>query len=314
MAQEAPAVTPPGSLGRRISAFFYRHPRAKLALMLLPWLTFFVVLYLGSLGALLAQSFYRLEEFTGLVDETLSLDTYAKLFDRANLDIIFRTFAMASAVTVACAVIAFPISYFMTKFARERTKTLLFLAVLMPLWSSYLVRVYSWKQILARDGIFFWFVDLLQLDGVLEWALRAPVVGGPSLSQSYLGMWMVFVYIWLPYMILPLQASLERVPDSLLEASEDLGATPRKTFREVIFPLALPGLVAGSIFTFSLTLGDFIIPTIIGDSSLFIGAAVYIHQGTAGNLPLAAAFSVVPIVIMGFYLFGAKRMGAFDAL
>lgn len=282
--------------------------------MLLPWLTFFVVLYLGSLGALLAQSFYRLEEFTGLVDETFSFDTYAKLFDRANLDIIFRTFAMASAVTVACAVIAFPISYFMTKFARERTKTLLFLAVLMPLWSSYLVRVYSWKQILARDGIFFWFVDLLQLDGVLEWALRAPVVGGPSLSQSYLGMWMVFVYIWLPYMILPLQASLERVPDSLLEASEDLGATPRKTFREVIFPLALPGLVAGSIFTFSLTLGDFIIPTIIGDSSLFIGAAVYIHQGTAGNLPLAAAFSVVPIVIMGFYLFGAKRMGAFDAL
>lgn len=282
--------------------------------MLLPWLTFFVVLYLGSLGALLAQSFYRLEEFTGLVDETFSFDTYAKLFDRANLDIIFRTFAMASAVTVACAVIAYPISYFMTKFARERTKTLLFLAVLMPLWSSYLVRVYSWKQILARDGIFFWFVDLLQLDGVLEWALRAPVVGGPSLSQSYLGMWMVFVYIWLPYMILPLQASLERVPDSLLEASEDLGATPRKTFREVIFPLALPGLVAGSIFTFSLTLGDFIIPTIIGDSSLFIGAAVYIHQGTAGNLPLAAAFSVVPIVIMGFYLFGAKRMGAFDAL
>jgi putative spermidine/putrescine transport system permease protein len=308
--------TDPGSrtLGKTISAFFHRHPRVKLALMLAPGLIFFVVLYLGSLGALLAQSFYRLEEFTGLIDETLSLDTYQRLFDRANLDIIFRTVAMAAAVTIACAVIAYPISYFMAKFASARVRSLLFLAVLMPLWSSYLVRVYSWKQILARDGIFFWFVDTLHLGGVLDWALGAPVVGGPSLSQSYLGMWMVFVYIWLPYMILPLQASLERVPDSLIEASEDLGAVPGKTFREVIFPLALPGLVAGSIFSFSLTLGDFIIPTIIGDSSLFIGAAVFIHQGTAGNLPLAAAFSVVPMVIMAFYLFGAKRLGEFDAL
>ena len=184
----------------------------------------------------------------------------------------------------------------------------------MPLWSSYLVRVYSWKLILAREGIVSWFLERAHLQGALDWALTAPVIGGPSLSQSFLGMFIVFVYIWLPYMILPLEASLERVPDSYLEASSDLGASGRLTFRKVVFPLALPGLIAGSIFTFSLTLGDFIIPTIIGNSSLFLGAAVYIQQGTAGNLPLAAAFAVVPIVIMGLYLFGARRLGAFEAL
>jgi putative spermidine/putrescine transport system permease protein len=221
---------------------------------------------------------------------------------------------MAASVTVACALIAFPVSYYMARYASRRIKPVLYAAILLPLWSSYLVRVYSMKLILAREGVLFWFLDKLGLNGVVDWALKVPAIGGPSLSQSYLGMFIVFVYIWLPYMILPLEASLQRVPGSLLDASSDLGAKPRRTFREVILPLAMPGLIAGSIFTFSLTLGDFIIPTIIGNSSFFLGAAVYVHQGVAGNLPMAAAFSVVPIVVMGLHLFAAKRAGAFEAL
>jgi len=221
---------------------------------------------------------------------------------------------MALAVTAACAAIAFPIAYYMARFATPRVKAALYLTVLMPLWTSYLVRVYSWKFILAKEGVLAWFVDRLGLQPVLQFFLDLPVIGGPSLSQSFLGMWIVFVYTWLPYMVLPLAASLERVPESFVEASEDLGGRPRLTFRRVILPLALPGLVAGSIFTFSLTLGDFIIPTIIGNSSFFIGATVYIQQGTAGNLPLAAAFAAVPMAIMAVYLVLARRAGAFEAL
>jgi putative spermidine/putrescine transport system permease protein len=302
------------SLPRRVSRFFFRRPVLRLVLLLSPGLLWLVVLYLGSLAALLAQSFYRLEEFTGLVVKQFGLSTYRALFERANVDIFVRTVSMAAAVTVACAMIAFPLAYYIARNASRRTKALLYLAVLMPLWSSYLVRVYSWKLILARDGVFSWFVERMGLQPALDFLLGLPVIGGPSLSQSSLGMFVVFVYTWLPYMILPLEAALERVPGSFLEASGDLGARPSLTFRRIVLPLALPGLVAGSIFTFSLTLGDFIIPTIIGDSSFFIGAAVFVQQGTAGNLPLAAALSVVPMVIMALYLFGAKRAGAFQAL
>lgn len=302
------------TFGRRVSSFFYRRSWLKLLLLLAPGLLWLGVLYIGSLGALLLQSLYRLEEFTGLLVKQFSLETYRDLLARANLDIIARTTVMAAAVTIACAVIAFPLAYYMARHASGRTRAALYLAVLMPLWSSYLVRVYSWKLILAKEGIFAWFVERLGLQSALNWVLGVPGVGGPSLSQSFLGMFIVFVYIWLPYMILPLEASLERVPPSYIEASSDLGGSPRLTFQKIVFPLALPGLVAGSIFTFSLTLGDFIIPTIIGNSSFFIGAVVYVQQGTAGNLPLAAAFTVVPMVIMGIYLFGAKRLGAFEAL
>jgi putative spermidine/putrescine transport system permease protein len=304
----------PASVFRRLSSFFYRHPGLKLGLLLAPGLIWLGVVYGGSLFSLLVHSLFRLEEFTGLLVREVSLDTYRSLFARANLDVITRTTVMASAVTVACAVIAFPLAYYMARFASPRMKAFLYLAVLMPLWSSYLVRVYSWKLILAKDGVFSWFVEHLGLQGALNWVLGLPAVGGPSLSQSLLGMWVVFTYTWLPFMILPLAAALERVPGSLTDASSDLGARPRVTFRKVILPLALPGLVAGSIFTFSLTLGDFIIPTIIGNSTFFIGPTVLVHQGTAGNLPLAAAFSVVPMVIMGIYLFAAKRAGAFEAL
>ena len=202
----------------------------------------------------------------------------------------------------------------MARFAGPRAKAVFYLAVMLPLWSSYLVRVYAWKLILAKEGIVSWVFAQLHLTWLLEAALALPVIGGASLSVSYIGMFLVFLYIWLPYMILPTQAALERVPASLLEASADLGARPRQTLRRVVWPLALPGMIAGSIFTFSLTLGDYIIPGIVGSSRLFIGQAVFVHQGTAGNIPLAAAFSVVPIVIMAVYLTAAKRMGAFDAL
>ncbi len=303
------------SLGRRVSAFFYRHPRVRLAGQLGPGILWLGVLYLGSLAALLYYSFWRLE--SGIAARPipdLGLQNFQALWQPANRDIIIRTTVMASGVTVACAVIAFPLAYYMARYASPRIKTLLYLGVLMPLWSSYMVRVLSWKLILAKDGIASWVLDRTGLEGALGFFLGLPGIGGPSLSTSEFGRFIVFVYTWLPYMILPLQAALERVPASFVEASSDLGAKPRTTFRQVVFPLAFPGLVAGSIFTFSLTLGDFIIPGIIGDSSFFIGAVVYVQQGTAGNLPLAAAFSFVPVVIMGFYLFGAKRSGAFEAL
>jgi putative spermidine/putrescine transport system permease protein len=221
---------------------------------------------------------------------------------------------MAAAVTVACAIIAFPIAYYAARYAKGKWKALFYLGVMMPLWSSYLVKVYAWKLILAKEGILTWIFDKLYLTWLLEAILAIPIIGGNSLSISYIGTFLVFVYVWLPFMILPIQAALERVPGSLVEASADLGANPGQTFRNVLFPLAMPGIIAGSIFTFSLTMGDYIIPQIIGSSRLFIGQAVYAHQGTAGNIPLAAALTVIPVVIMGIYLTIAKRMGAFDAL
>jgi putative spermidine/putrescine transport system permease protein len=221
---------------------------------------------------------------------------------------------MAAAVTVASAVLAFPLAYYMARYASPVMKTVLYLAVLMPLWSSYLVRALAWRQLMAGEGIVFWALDRVGLDGAVRWLLGAPIVGGPSLVQSYVGMFVVFVYLWLPFMILPIVAALERVPASYVEASADLGARPGLTFRRVVFPLGLPGLIAGSIFTFSLTLGDFIIPTFFGRGAFFIGQQVYVQQGVAGNLPLAAAFTVVPMVIMVIYLLIARRMGAFEAL
>ncbi len=299
---------------RGLSTFLYRRPMVLLGLLLAPPLLWLGVIYLGSLFALLVQSFFSIDEFTGLIKYQFTLRTYLELFSPANMDIVVRTVLMASSVTLASVFIAFPIAYYMARHARGRVKALLYLAVMLPLWSSYLVRVYSWKLILAREGIVTWVADKLHLSWLLDGILSLPVIGGASLSVSYMGTFLVFLYIWTPYMILPIQAALERVPPSLLEASADLGARPEQTFRKVILPLAIPGVVAGSIFTFSLTLGDYIIPGIIGSSRFFIGQAVYAHQGTAGNIPLAAAFSVVPIVIMAFYLAGAKKLGAFDAL
>ena len=298
----------------RLSDIFWRNPRIMLALLLAPPLLWLGVIYLGSLFSLLIQSFFSIDEFSGLINHEPTLKTYRELLVPANLDIIIRTVSMAAMVTVGAAIVAFPIAYYAARYATGRWKALFYLGIMLPLWSSYLVKVYAWKLILAKEGIFNWLIGKLHLPWLLEAYLQIPLIGGNSLSVSYTGTFLVFLYVWLPFMILPVQAALERVPGTLIEASYDLGASPRQTLRNVILPLALPGIIAGSIFTFSLTLGDYIIPQIIGSSRLFIGQAVYAHQGTAGNIPLAAAFTVVPVVIMGFYLWTAKRMGAFDAL
>ena len=304
----------PASFMGRSSDHLWRHPKLFLFLLLTPPLLWLGIIYVGSLFALLLQSFFSIDEFSGLINHELTLKTYGELLRPENLDIIVRTVSMSLAVTLGSALIAFPIAYYAARYAKGGWKALFYLAVMLPLWSSYLVKVYAWKLILAKEGILTWVFAKLHLTFLLDAVLSLPIVGGNSLSLSYIGMFLVFVYVWVPFMILPLQASLERVPVNLIEASADLGANAGQTFRNVIFPLALPGLIAGSIFTFSLTLGDYIIPGIVGSSRLFIGQAVSAHQGTAGNIPLAAAFTVVPMVIMGFYLMFAKRMGAFDAL
>jgi putative spermidine/putrescine transport system permease protein len=220
---------------------------------------------------------------------------------------------MAIAVTLACVVLAFPLAYTMARHARGWTKALLYIAVMLPLWSSYLVRLYAWKLLLAKEGAISWAAQQLHLTWLVEAVLATPLIGGPSLSFSTLGTFIVFVYMWLPFMILPIQAAVERIPSSTIEASADLGANPATTFTKVIFPLALPGVAAGSIFTFALTLGDYIIPQVIGDSTNYIGQVVYKQQGVAGNVPFAAAFSLVPIVVVGAWLWLARRLGAFDA-
>ncbi len=311
---ERTAILPPRGAGDRVSALFWRHPQWLLLLLVTPPLLWLGVVYLGSLAALLLQSFYSIDEFSGVVNEEFTLKTYGELFRAANMDIILRTLSMSVSVTVASAFIAFPIAYYAARYARGRWKAVFYLGIMLPLWSSYLVKVYAWKLILAKEGIVTWAAESVGIGFLLDSALALPWVGGNSLSTSFLGTWLVFVYVWLPYMILPMQASLERVPLSMLEASADLGATRGQTFRTVVLPLAMPGVVAGSIFTFSLTMGDYIIPQIIGTSARFIGQAVYQFQGTAGNIPLAAAFAVVPILIMLVYLSLAKRAGAFDAL
>ncbi len=297
-----------------LSDHFWRRPGLLIFLMLLPAILWLGIVYLGSLLALLLQSFFSIDEFSGLINREFTLKTYAELLRPQNLDIIVRTTAMAALVTLASAVVAFPIAYMAARYARGKWKALFYLAIMLPLWASYLVKIYAWKLILAKEGILNWAFEQLHLKWLLEAWLSIPIIGGNSLSISYTGTFLVFLYVWMPFMILPIQAAIERVPTNLLDASADLGATPRQTFWKVIFPLALPGVIAGSIFTFSLTLGDYIIPQIIGNSQFFIGQAVYSHQGTAGNIPLAAAFTVVPIVIMGLYLWLAKRAGAFDAL
>ncbi len=298
----------------RLSAFFFQRPKLVTFLLLALPMLYMLVVYLGSLFSLLINSFYYLEEFTGLVVKEFTLSTYAQLLKPTNLGIFRRTAGMAMAVTIMDAVIAFPLAYYIAKFASPRLRTYLYIAVTLPLWSSYLVRVYAWKLILSKEGILSWFVDLFHLNPALDWVLSIPGIGGSSLSLSPLGMFIAFCYIWLPYMIVPIQTALERVPKSLLEASSDLGAKPAQTFRNVILPLAFPGVVAGSIFTFSLTMGDFIVPQSLGTSRFFIGQAVYSHQGTSGNIPLAAAFTMGPVVIMIVYLLIARKLGAFDAL
>ena len=278
----------------------YRRPRLQLSLLLAGPVGWLLIAYLGSLAILFVAAFWRLDEFSGLVVHDVSLDNFRTLAQgKVYRDIVFRTAGIAAAVTVTDALLAFPIAYYMARVARRRTRALLVVSVLMPLWASYLVKVYAWRIILAEDGILNWILDPFGLSG--------PGFG-------LVATWIVFSYLWLPFMILPIYAGLERIPESLLEASGDLGGRPGMTFRRVVVPLALPAVVAGSIFTFSLTLGDYIAPQIVSGGQQFIGNVVYTNVGVANNLPLAAAFATVPVVVMLVYLLIARRLGAFEAL
>jgi putative spermidine/putrescine transport system permease protein len=309
-------VVPPAGTGAldRLSTLLYTRRGLLVAVLLVPPLLWFGVIYLGSLLSLLANSFFRLDDFSGQVVRELGLQNFREIFAPANLDVAVRSVVMSTLVTLTCIVLGFPVAYYMARHARGSQKALLYVAVMLPLWSSYLVRLYAWKLLLAKEGAISWVLQSLHLQWLLDTLLSAPVVGGNSLSFSPLGTFIVFVYMWLPFVILPIQAAIERIPGSYLEASADLGASPSQTFWQVILPLAMPGVAAGSIFSFSLTLGDYIIPQVIGNSTLYIGQVVYRQQGVAGNLPFAAAFSLVPIVIIAVYLWLAKRKGAFDAL
>jgi putative spermidine/putrescine transport system permease protein len=287
-----------GDQGLRRSSLHGR-PRLQLGLLLSGPLGWLGLAYLGSLAVLFAAAFWHLDEFSGEVVRGFSFENFQTLWDSdVYRKIAGRTIAIAAAVTVTDMLIAFPIAFYMAKVARPRTRNLLVVAVLMPLWSSYLVKVYAWRTILAEDGI-------------LNWALAPFGLHGPGFGN--VATWLVFSYLWLPYMIIPLYAGLERIPDSLLDASGDLGGKPGTTARRVILPLALPAIVAGSIFTFSLTLGDYITPNLVS-STQFIGNVVYSNVGVANNLPLAAAFATVPVVVMILYLLGARRLGAFESL
>jgi putative spermidine/putrescine transport system permease protein len=289
--------SPRESLGRRLSRFFYRHPRLSLALLLAVPITWLVVVYLGSLVVLLLAAVWNVDPFTSKVVHTYTLDNFRRIIDEpVYRDVAWRTIRMAGLVTVADAVLAFPIAYYMARVALPRTRNLLVVAVLMPLWASYLVKAYAWRTILSGAG-------------VLNWALGP--LGLSFQGYSEVGLWLVFTYLWLPFMILPIYAGLERIPDSLLEASADLGGRSLRTFWRVTLPLAFPAVVAGSIFTFSLTLGDYIAPKLI-TSQQFIGTVIYDNHGT--NLPVAAAFTLVPIVVMVVYLLVARRLHAFEAL
>ncbi|MSO57450.1 MAG: ABC transporter permease [Thermoleophilia bacterium] len=287
------------SAGRRLSTFFYRRRRLALGALLAGPIGWLGVAYLGSLGVLFLAAFWRLDPFTGLVNHDLTFENFRDLASSAvHRQITLRTLGVAAAVTVTDAVLAFPIAYFMARVASRRTRGILVVALLTPLWASYLVKVYAWRII-------------LQTDGPLEAVLSPFGLDGPGFGV--VATWLVFSYLWLPYMILPVYAGLERIPESLLEASGDLGARGGRTFRRVILPLAFPAVVAGSIFTFSLTLGDYITPQLVS-STQFIGNVVYANIGVAGNLPFAAAFATVPVAIMVVYLFIAKRLGAFESL
>lgn len=302
------------SLSRRVSNVLYQRRHLTLLLMLTPPLLWFGVVYVGSLLSLLGQSVFTFDDMAMSVVAELTTDNFRNLLVPANLDIVLRTLAMAIAVTLGTVLIGFPMAYYMAHYATPAEKGFFFVGVMLPMWASYIVKAYAWTVLLAKGGVMYWTLERLGLLGALEALLRIPGIGGETLATSNIGRFLVFTYIWLPFMILPIQAAIERVPANLLLASADLGARPLQTFRTVLWPLAFPGVVAGSIFTFSLTLGDYIIPQLVGPSGLYIGSMVYTLQGTIGNMPMAAAFTCVPIILITVYLALARRLGAFNAL
>ena len=282
-----------------VTRFLWRRPRLQLSLLLAGPVGWLVVAYLGSLAVLFVASLWQLDDFSGKIVHQYGFQNFQELIETpVYRTIVLRTVLIAALVTITDAILAFPIAFYMAKVASPRVRALLVVAVLMPLWSSYLVKVYTWRIMLSNDGIVNWLLEPIGLNG--------PGFGNVAT-------WLVFSYLWLPFMILPIYAGLERIPNSLIDASGDLGAPNWMTFRRVILPLALPALVAGSIFTFSLTLGDYITPTLVS-STQFIGNVVYANVGIANNLPLAAAFATVPVAIMLVYLLIARRLGAFESL
>jgi len=287
----------------RTSAALFRRPWLRAVLLLSAPGAWFVLIYIAALALLFISALWSVEPFTGKLVHNWTFANFERLFTvPVYRTIALRTIGIAAAVTVTDAILALPFAFFAVRIASKRLQAALFVAVLIPLWSSYLVRVYVWRLILAKDG-------------VLNWALENIGLGAVNIGYSNWAIWIVFSYIWLPFMILPVWSAIERVPDSYIEASADLGARGWRTFRTVLFPLILPGIAAGSIFTFALTLGDFITPTLVGGAgSDFIGNVVYQSVGIANNVPFAAAFATVPLVVMGIYLLAARRLGAFEAL
>ncbi len=292
-------ATTPASRRRRAASFLYRRPRLQLALLLGAPLFWLVVAYLGSLAVLLVSAFWTYSAATDTINTKPSLDNFVEIIQSATYrTITLRTVGMAVLVTLTTAVLAFPIAYYMARVASRRVRNMLVVAVLLPLWASYVVKVYAWRIILSDQGI-------------LNWALRPFGIQGPGYGD--VALWIVFTYLWLPYMILPIFAGLERIPQSVIEASGDLGGRSAQTFRRVILPLAFPAVVAGSIFTFSLTLGDYIAPSLI-TSTQFLGNVIAGKLGPAGDVQFAAALGTIPVVVMLVYLAAARRLGAFEAL
>jgi putative spermidine/putrescine transport system permease protein len=292
----------PGSTRRRLSATFWRRPWLRALALLIPPLGWMLVFYLAALAVLFISAFWSIDTFTGKLTHVWTWSNFDTIIhDSTYRQIAFRTIWMAALVTITDALIAFPFAYYMARVATPRLRTILFVLILLPLWSSYLARIYAWRLILNQDG-------------ALNWSLAKLGLPEQGWAFTNTAMWIVFSYIWLPFMILPVYAALERIPDSYLEASRDLGGKGWTTFRRVILPLALPGLVAGSIFTFSLTLGDYITPSLVGNVD-FIGNVIYRNVlGLTNNLPFAAAYAFVPLIVMAIYLALAKRTGAFEAL
>ncbi|MBA3690269.1 MAG: ABC transporter permease [Actinobacteria bacterium] len=290
----------PGPI-RRISAALFRRPGLKLALTLGTPVLWMLVVYLGALGFLFVAAFWHLDTFSGLVVKEYGLSNFQRLWDvQVYRTITVRTLGIAAAVTIADVALALPLAYYLARVISPRFRSALLIAIVMPLWVSYLVRVFAWKLILTPNGFLNWLVELTG-------------IGSLQLGNSNWALFIVFTYLWLPFMVLPIFTALERIPESYLEASSDLGGREWVTFARVVWPLAFPGIVAGSIFTFSLTLGDYIAPSLVANTK-FIGNVIYDSVGVANDLPLGAAFAVVPVVIMGVYLLVAKRLGAFEAL
>lgn len=293
MASEA--VVERRSAGHRLAGLFHGRPRLQVGALLAAPVGWLVVGYLGSLAVLLIAGFWTVDPLSGEVIRGFSLENFEILFDEpVYRDIVGRTVLIAALVTLTDAVLAFPIAFYMAKLASRRGKAILIVAVLLPLWSSYLVKVYSWRT-------------MLQADGVINWALAPLGLHGPGFGNT--AVWLVMSYLWLPYMVLPIYAGLERIPNSLISASEDLGAAPFTTFRRVILPLVFPAVIAGSIFTFALTLGDYITPRLVSNNQ-FIGNVIF--NNISNNLPFASALALVPIVVMVAYLMVARRLGAFE--